>query len=207
MSAEATRRSHWPHDLHCQQPRRVSGDTLDHSGRRIELKLSVRCSMRSPPSATERVKADFLLRIDQTNVPLAGSNESGSARTVLRLGRGRSASPSPAATPIRRSIPRRSRPPRCSPAATWTTILTIPSTTHRITRGAAVAVAVAVEWCVQCHSITAARGSSWLTRSRAGQGSPGVRPRLAEVAPSRGNAVVRRFKWGLARRATAAQAC
>ena len=33
---------------------------------------------------------------------------------------------SPAVTPIRRSIPRRSRRPRSSPATTWTTILTIP---------------------------------------------------------------------------------
>jgi hypothetical protein len=59
MSAEATRRLHWPHDLHRHQPCRVSGDSLDHSWRRIELKLSVRCSMRSPPLATERVMADF----------------------------------------------------------------------------------------------------------------------------------------------------
>src|SRR5580704_18704857 len=43
----------------CNQPRRVSGDSFDHSWRRIELKLSVRCSMRSPPLATERVMADF----------------------------------------------------------------------------------------------------------------------------------------------------
>jgi hypothetical protein len=35
----------------------------------------------------------LLLRIDQTNVPLAGSNELGSARAVPRLCRGRSASP------------------------------------------------------------------------------------------------------------------
>jgi hypothetical protein len=55
--------------------------------------------------------------------------------------------------PIRRSIPRRSRPPRSSPAATWTTILTIPSATHRTTPGAAVAVAVAVEWCVHASTI------------------------------------------------------
>jgi hypothetical protein len=59
MSAEATRRLHWPHDPHCRQPRRISGDSLDHSWRRIELKLSVRCSMRSPPPAAERVMADF----------------------------------------------------------------------------------------------------------------------------------------------------
>src|ERR1700722_15540272 len=59
MSAEAARRLHWPHDLHRHQPRRVSGDSLEHSWRRIELKLSVRCSMRSPPPATERVMADF----------------------------------------------------------------------------------------------------------------------------------------------------
>ena len=32
---------------------------IDHFWTRIELKLSVRCSMRSPPPATERVMADF----------------------------------------------------------------------------------------------------------------------------------------------------
>jgi hypothetical protein len=59
MSAEATRRLHWPHNLHRHQPRRVSGDSLEHSWRRIELKLSVRCLMRLPLLATERVMADF----------------------------------------------------------------------------------------------------------------------------------------------------
>ena len=46
----------------------------------------------------------------------------------------------PAATPIRRSIPRRSRPPRSSPAITRTPILTIPSATRRTTPVAAAAV-------------------------------------------------------------------
>ena len=36
----------------------VEGASLDHSWRRIELKLSMRCSLRSPPLATERVMAD-----------------------------------------------------------------------------------------------------------------------------------------------------
>src|ERR1700733_10649019 len=46
-----------PLDAPSASPRK--GDSLDHSWRRIELKLSVRCSMRSPPPATERVMADF----------------------------------------------------------------------------------------------------------------------------------------------------
>ena len=103
----------------------------------------------------------LLLRMDQTNVPLAGSNESGSARAVPRLCRDRSSLFSPAATPIRRSIPRPSHPPRPSPDTTWTTILMIPSATHRTTPGAA----AVVEWCAHASTLHA---SGWA-------GSPGVR--------------------------------
>ena len=82
----------------------------------------------------------LLLCIDQTNVQLAGSNESGSARAVPRLCRGRSACPHR----LQRQsggqslvADGRGRPPKSSPATTWTTILTIPSATHRTTPGAA----------------------------------------------------------------------
>ena len=42
------------HDPHSNQSRRVSRDSLDHSWRRLELKLSVRCSMRSPARTRPR---------------------------------------------------------------------------------------------------------------------------------------------------------
>jgi hypothetical protein len=41
-----------------------------------------------------------------------------------------------AVTPIRGLISRRARPPRSSPATTWTTILTIPPAMHRTKPGA-----------------------------------------------------------------------
>jgi hypothetical protein len=104
-------------DPHCHQPRRVSGDSLDHSWRRIELKLSVRCSMRSPPPATERVMADFSYvstkRTSHWPGPMSweASVRSASLSWSQRLS-------SPAATPIRRLISRRGRPPESSPPRT-----------------------------------------------------------------------------------------
>jgi hypothetical protein len=74
MSAEATRRLHWPHDLHRHQPRRVSGDSLEHSWRRIELKLSVRCSMRSPPLATTHLQPDFRRGMSRQCAGMLGSS-------------------------------------------------------------------------------------------------------------------------------------
>jgi hypothetical protein len=87
----------------------------------------------------------LLLRIDQTNVPLAGSNKLGSARAVPRLCRGRRRSHSPAATPIRMLISRRGPPQESSPAPTFpATIRMIPANTRR-QAASTPAVAVAVE--------------------------------------------------------------
>jgi hypothetical protein len=46
---------------------RVAISLAAYSWRRFELKLSVRCSMRSPLPATERVMADFCASIKRTS--------------------------------------------------------------------------------------------------------------------------------------------
>jgi hypothetical protein len=110
----------------------------------------------------------FLLRADPTIVRLFVSSASDPDGAVPHHRRGLR-SRSPAATPIRPLIPRRSRPPRSSPATTWTTIRTIPSATRRTTPGsAAVAVNSPIGLCLEGD----AQGLAALTGPR-GEPSPG----------------------------------
>jgi hypothetical protein len=125
-------------DPHCQQPRCVSGDSLDHSWRRIELKLSVRCSMKSPTPATERLMANFSCaatkRMSHWQAPM--SREAPvrfrvsvvvAALVLTGCNANREVNPS-------------GQTDRCAKMSA--AILTIPSATHRTTPGIAAAAAV-----------------------------------------------------------------
>src|ERR1700733_13604176 len=91
----------------------------------------------APPRRVGEPDGRLLLRIDQANIPLAVvRHPRRHSVRALRLQR-QSGDQSLVAT----ALPglRRPRPPGPPPATTWTTILTIPSATHRTTPGAAAA--------------------------------------------------------------------
>jgi hypothetical protein len=69
---------------------RIASSLVFLAAHRIKVKRALFNQIATPGDGARDGRLP--LRIDQTNVPLAGSNESGSARAVLHLCRGRSTS-------------------------------------------------------------------------------------------------------------------